>query len=609
MRFRRRHATVDEVVDPSPFDYTLLSHLYVHADGTDVIDMAGLQPNRANRNRVASFLKNRSFAPGKVPKAPEETGSYLHLQVPEDDGALHVTSFAAVPGEPHEKARHRVSNLVRIEDEQDHIWLMAQTNEEIAPYARLFSTPSQLLSYLKDHHLSLPTATISPSEINNTSLPINRPVENTGHSNKPLLPLAKWVDIQVRSDGPASSQLLTELLNLLPIAQETKDNCLFLSPFDAIETDYVDNTDDPSCSYLFVNLMCTPVVVPPSDPQSTLSAHSNFFSPMHSSPPVHASFLHPKGGRAPTTAPHRCDYCKTKSVMEMRFEAVRNGISRSSVPEPVPVAVILFSDWVFTIHSKPFAEMDDLLRMLMLHCGPQSVNPEKLHSNMLLAPSMRRRFTTPLILDIFLQIAVGHHLDSVTLSQAVDELGDYVFDVKEEHRDQDKVLERITAVRLCFGECSTDVARREVIFATLLQPSFSDLFLFSDATIRVEFENAQAHLWNLQKEITDCRETVALSNWYHNVALQWKMLRRGNRALRMVLLLTEVTNIMYPIIMVQTLYAMNVRVPFEAEGDPPNNSLAPFFVLAAVFILFGMLSIRVVRQIMIRKPFQTRLLA
>ena len=87
------------------------------------------------------------------------------------------------------------------------------------------------------------------------------------------------------------------------------------------------------------------------------------------------------------------------------------------------------------------------------------------------------------------------------------------------------------------------------------------------------------------------------------------LLRRGNRALRMVLLLTEMANIMYPIVTLQTLYAMNVRLPFEANGDPPNNSLVPFFVLAGVFLAYSTLTLRAVRSLMKRKSFQTQLLA
>lgn len=664
MKSRRRHAAVDEVVDPSPFDYTLLSHLYVHSDGTDVIDYGGLAPGKESRGRVHSFLKNRSFAPGTATAAPEAVGSYLHLRVDEDDA-----SVAAVYSEPNQTsgtyarvppahASMPASNLVRIEDKAEHWWFMCQSSEDTAPYARLFHESDDLLRYLEQHGMQLPTGDVvegaalagagsprgnggggmhgAPRQHNNNSVSgsVNQISTNTlgssdsennnSASTTPTLPLAKWLDIQVDGSNPRSADRLAKLLNLLPISPETRDSCLYLSTVDAIDINSMatGEVSDTMSGYVFLNLMCTPVVDKHGQGQGTdhAAAHSKHaesgflqglangkLSFSHKDKHKRAKAKH--GAAAAPRLTRHSGQTATRSVMEMRFEAVRTGAPRSSVPEHVAVAVIVFADWVVTIHEKPFAEMDDMLRMLQLHCAPPEVTSAHLGHNVLLSPTMRRRFTAPFAMSVLLQIVVGHYLDSITLAKAVDELGDRVFDIKEKQLDQDAVIKRITAVRRCFGECGTDTARREVLFASLLQPIFAGQFFVADPAIRRELENAQAHLWYFQREISDCRDTVAVSNWYHNVAIQWVLLRRGNRALRMVLLLTEMTNIMYPIIMVQTLYSMNVPVPFQADGDPPNNSLAPFFVLAALFLVYCSLTVVVIRSLLFRKPFETRLLA
>ncbi|KPI86752.1 hypothetical protein ABL78_4169 [Leptomonas seymouri] len=661
MKARRRHAALGDVVDPSPFDYTLLSHLYVHSDGTDMIDFGGFAPGKESRGKMSSFLKNRSFAPEAYPPAPPETkGSYLHLRVNENnDNAVDsdVTgTFDAIPASkaPSSHARDDVSNLVRIEDSAEHWWLVCQRDASSAPFARELHNAEELVRYLDAHNMHLPTGELSDTDDNvgygedRGTVPADRahaplekrvatPIAGVGTAHRPdgtpfaaatelerpayiaqTLPFAKWLDVQVDRTQPNSADRVARLLDLLPISQETRDSCLYLSMVDTIDISSIPAGDpsDTTSGYVFLNLMCTPVI-DNRDVSNTSSAAAgkkkkgflNHLSGALSTEKEAPKKKSRKGtaGGAAWTAPD-AGRATTRSVMEMRFEAVRVGAPRSSVPEPVAVGIIVFADWMFTIHDKPFAEMDDLLRMVQLHCTPSAVAASRLHNNALLAASLHRRFTAPYILSVFLQIAVGHHLDSITLAQVVDELGDAVFVVKKKQRDQDEVVKRITSVRRCFGECGAETARREVLLATLLQPMVAEKFFVADPTIRREMENAQAHLWQFQREISDCRDTVAVSNWYHNVAIQWFLLRRGNRALRMVLLLTEVSNVMYPIVMLQTLYAMNVRLPFEADADPPNTSLAPFFVLAGIFVAYSMFTFRALRSVVKRRSFKTQFL-
>ncbi|CAJ1012594.1 hypothetical protein Q4I28_007907 [Leishmania naiffi] len=641
MKSRRFQANPDEAVDPLPFDYTLLSHLYVHSDGTDVIDLSGLAVGKESHCRVHSLLKNRSFAPGVMEAEPEAVGSYLHLRVDEDggstlDGSGHYKIHGARRPDLPRGVSAPASNLVRIEDRAEHWWFVCQAAEDTALYARLFNGTEDLLRYLKQHKLHLPTGLNSESGTANEAWAPPKPHHDSSNSvsdtTEPVLPLAKWLDIQVDRSNPLSVKRVTQLLNHLPISQETRESCLYLSTVDSIDinSQNTGSVSDNMSGYVFLNLLCTPVVENGGRRATTSAATTSREAGNTGSTSNQKGFLHGlcgfkfdflRTGKRRTTkrltiprraaarvSPHGI-LPTTRSVMEMRFEAARINAPRSSVPDPVAVAVIVFADWMITIHEKPFAEMDDMLRMLQLHCSPPEVTTSHLGYTARLSSCMRRRFTAPFAMSMLLQIVVGHHLDSITLAQAVDELGDCVFDVREKQEDQDAVLQHITAVRRCFGECGTDTVRREVLFASLLQPIFADRFFVADPAIRHELENAQAHLWHFQREISDCRDTLALSNWHHNVAIQWLLLRRGNRALRMALLLTEMTNIMQPIVIVQTLYSMNVPLPFEAEGNPPQTTLAPFFFLAAIFLIYCTFTIGAIRHIIVRKSFQTRLLA
>lgn len=293
--------------------------------------------------------------------------------------------------------------------------------------------------------------------------------------------------------------------------------------------------------------------------------------------------------------------CRGKSVMEMRFNAVRNNISRRAVPDPVPVAMIAFPGWVITIHEKPFAEMDDLFRMLQVYCSKAERDFASMSWS--LNVMTNQRFTTALFVVSLLRIAVGHNIDSVALAEAVDELGEVVFDVPVTHKEQEEVIRRITDIRRCFGECGTDVSRREHIIDTLLDTELENNFLIRDPVLKEVLEALQSHLRHAQHELADHRDTVAVSHWYHNVAVQRTILLRGNSDLRMILLLTEMCNIMYPVMLLQTLYSINVVVPFDSAE---STSLAPFLVTAGIFCFYLFWFGRAVLQVFRRKVFNSQ---
>jgi hypothetical protein len=472
MKSRRRHAALGENVDPSPFDYTLLSHLYVHSDGTDVIDFGGFTSGKESRGRVNSFLKNRSFAPGTYQAVvPESRGSYLHLRVNDNDdkSTCPDTASTYAPYPPSNipsscaggagtavGGREEASNLVRIEDSTEHWWFMCQRDEESAPYVRQFRHAEELAGYLDTHNLHLPTGELSDdsndddddgavtakgSETGGVATQVvqgsgdgancyNRSdashaasaaAVNTVSRCGPRLPLAKWLDVQVDRTQPDSAERVAALLDMLPISQETRASCLYLSMVDSIDINSAATGEgsDLTSGYVFLNLMCTPVVEYDEEADATSAAHaerkmrgfSHPFGGTYAKSTSAAQKDPKRKGKAAAPSPSRSavrgNHATTRSVMEMVFEAVRTGAPRSSVPEAVPVGIIIFADWIFTIHDKPFAEMDDLLRMVQLHCTPPELMTTQLQNNVLLSPSMRRRFTAPFVLSVFLQIVVA----------------------------------------------------------------------------------------------------------------------------------------------------------------------------------------------------------
>ncbi|EKF27706.1 hypothetical protein MOQ_008561 [Trypanosoma cruzi marinkellei] len=360
---------------------------------------------------------------------------------------------------------------------------------------------------------------------------------------------AKWLDIQTTNNA-----LITELLTQFPVSEETLNNCHYLDGMDALSA-------HSALGYFFFNLMCTPIV-----PEEETSRSR-----------------------------------QTKSVMQRSLEAAMEDKPRSSVPAAVPVAIIVFPQWIITVHEKPFHELGDLLKFLQINCSDHGSG----------ATRRRRRqiMTTPFIFSSFFQVVVGHQLDTVSLTTALDRMGDYVFKVEEDAKQREEVLTRITNVRRIFAECAAELTRREHIVSILLQPHMMNSFLTQERVVCQQLESARAHLLRLSKDVGDSRDTVVVTNWYHNATRTWKIICRGNKATRQMLLLMEIMNIIYPVVAFQTLYTMNVPVPFDSGGDPPVENPNAFFVVMGIILLYLLLCTRAGYALLKRRRWSTRLLA
>ncbi|EPY25552.1 hypothetical protein STCU_05364 [Strigomonas culicis] len=604
MKSRRKHYTFNADMGPVPFDYTLLSELYIHHDGDDVLHFGGFDNADAELNGEATTLARRKSPTADVGGADGTqnvcfNGTFIQMQADVDDAfELENTKarleVSAKPTQlPTQKARRIKSKLVNVEDTGEHIWFVVQPESHVVPYARQFRNMEKLLHYIEESGFKFPgeAGAAVPPDPNVSSpkrqSPQGRPFPPSGGSPFDLpdsystLPTTKWIDVQKPAGDTLAADLVTAVLSRFPVHQHVVDHCIYIQEQDRVDTTHLYEAEP----YLFFTLTCTPITKEDGDEAAG------------------------QGGGLPHPAVHH-NINTTKSIMELRFDAVREGRSRSSVVQPVGVAVVAFYDWIITIHEEPFAEMDDLLRMIEVRCSPPDLRRvRKWHPSEPIYGTPSQRYTTPFVFTSLLQITVGHHLDTISLTEAVDDLWDTVFVVQSKEKDQKKVLRHITEVRRCFGECSIEATRRENIVTSLMQPQLAGHFLLTDTSCQEQFTLIQQHLRRIQHELNECRDSVAVSNWYYNVAHQWYLLTQGNRALRMLVLLTEITNIMYPILIVQTLYAMNMLIPFDSEGDSPNTSLAPFCVLAALIVLYMAWGGRAFFRICNRKHFKTKLLA
>lgn len=565
MKNRRHRATIlQSEVHPVLFDHDLLRHLYISGDGVDVIDMTHTTESVEGKRKVEESL-------------------YLYYHSKE-----YMTKHAANPAFVylHDTKSPSGTVLQQIENQEPHIWLIQQEESTShRPQGYSFCSPSHLFSFLREKKLRPPGFRKRGKSA----------LTGTSHTEAESSPQTKWIDIQTSGN----TSLLQTILARFRVDPDTEDRCLYLVGQDYIDTKYSTFGGRHSgAGYYFLSLVCTPVVTAETmtmwDTAGAPSSAASSFPP-----PPSSSFSSGQHGVSPDTI------CRGKSVMEMRFNALRdNASSRRAVPAPVPVAVIAFRDWIITVHNGPFAEMDDLLRMLQLYCGPVA---EPIRHFMYWNVVSCQRFTTPLFVGSLVRIAVGHNINSVTLAEVVNELGELVFDVPEKETEEEAVIRHITDIRRCFGECTTDVNRRQKIVNVLLDPEVENNFFVQDEGCKEVLETLRAHLGYVQEELADCRDTVAVSHWYHNVATQRTMLIRANGDQRMILLLTELCNVMYSIMLFQTLYSMNVIVPFDSNGNDPNTSYIPFIVTAIFFVgyflWFGGKAFQVFRQKVYRSQF------
>ncbi|EAN77969.1 uncharacterized protein TEOVI_000319000 [Trypanosoma equiperdum] len=360
---------------------------------------------------------------------------------------------------------------------------------------------------------------------------------------------AKWLDIQTKN-----KTLVTDILSHFPVSADTVEHCCYPDDMDRVIA-------HSTLGYFFFNLMCTPIALG----EVARGRH------------------------------------QVKSVIQQRLEAAMSAGPRSSTPSAVAVSVIVFFDWVVTVHEEPFHEFDDLLRFILINCG----NRAPASNNRRLMQVM----TAPFIFASFFQIVVGHLLDSESLTMIVDEVSDLVFLSKSTEGHNEEVVQRITNARRCFAEYAAELTRREYIASVLLHSHMMDSFLTKDKVCRTQIESAQAYLYRMSDEVGDCRDTVALTNWYQNVKDTWHHLQYGNKALRQTVLFTELINIMYPLITLQTLFSLNVRIPFAYYEDQMEKDLKPFFIMMGIVLFFLLLCGRAMYALWHKKHWSTRLLA
>ncbi|KEG14987.1 hypothetical protein DQ04_00231130 [Trypanosoma grayi] len=434
----------------------------------------------------------------------------------------------------------RSGSFAQVEDAAQHVWFISQRYGGATPFARNFISASQFLQYAAHHELEFPSAGQSTTAATVVA-------EAEAAAAAPC-GAAKWLDIQT-----TNKDLIADILARFPVAQDTIDHCRYIDGMDRLIA-------YSGLGYFFFNLACTPSL-PDADTR----------------------------GRY-----------QTKSVMQSRVEAAMADQPRSSTAAAVPVAVIVFPDWIITVHEKPFHELGDLLKFLHINCCD--------HGSSTAEQRPMQVMTSPFIFSSLFQIVVGHQLDIVSLTLTLDRMSDDIFKVEKEQARRDEVIQRITNVRRCFGECAAELMRREHIVSVLLQPHMMDSFLTREKVVCRQLESARAHLLRLSDEVNDCRDTVAVTNWYHNVTRTWNLLVRGNKALRQTVLLTELTNILYPVITIQTLYAMNVPVPFDSEGDPPVENMKAFFAMAAFLAVYMLLCSRTLYKLFNRRRWSTKLL-
>nr|CCC93703.1 unnamed protein product [Trypanosoma congolense IL3000] len=388
------------------------------------------------------------------------------------------------------------------------------------------------------------------TEKNSLSLP-KAPRGSPTASNDPVsvsdVP-AKWLDIQT-----VNRSVITDILSHFPISTDTVDHCCYPDDVDRIVA-------HSALGYFYFNLMCTPI---------TANCNRRSIQP--------------------------------KSVIQHRLEAVMSDLPMPSFPASVAVSVILFPDWIVTVHEKPFHELDDLLRFILINCA--NISPIAHNQRVM------QVMTAPFIFASLFQIVVGHLLDSESLTTMADRIGDLVFLSKHDQGGNEEVVQRITNVRRCFTEYAAELTRREYIVNLLLQTHMMDSFLTRDEVVFKQLESAQGYLQRMSDEVGDCRDTVALTNWYQNVNNMWQLLQYGNKALRQTILFTELINIMYPIITFQTVFSLNVPVPFGYYEESGAGSLNAFFVIMGIVLFFMLLCGRAMYALWHKRRWSTRLLA
>lgn len=238
----------------------------------------------------------------------------------------------------------------------------------------------------------------------------------------------------------------------------------------------------------------------------------------------------------------------------------------ASQQEPINLYLLMFENYIITIHSEPISHVRHVLRRIF---------------------PLKNIFTvtSDWIMYALLDDVVDEFIPNMTTMELeVDSIDDLVLVLRQ--TDQADMLRRIGRARNQVTHMLRLLKPKTEIIKTLTKRTADRLQKHTILYMR----DIQDHVVTMIQNLDQCSETLNRAHNNYLAQISIELAEMSNRMNLQVKKLTEITSLALPFAIIGSLWGMNVAVPFEVkEGKMAELAqLSPFFFLVALSLALAM---------------------
>lgn len=238
----------------------------------------------------------------------------------------------------------------------------------------------------------------------------------------------------------------------------------------------------------------------------------------------------------------------------------------STQQEPINLYLLMFENYIITIHSEPITHVRHVLRRIF---------------------PLKNIFTvtSDWIMYALLDDVVDEFIPNMTTMELeVDSIDDLVLVLRQ--TDQADMLRRIGRARNQVTHMLRLLKPKTEIIKTLTKRTADRLQKHTILYMR----DIQDHVVTMIQNLDQCGETLNRAHNNYLAQISIELAEMSNRMNLQVKKLTEITSLALPFAIIGSLWGMNVAVPFEVKDGKMAElaQLTPFFFLVVLSLALAM---------------------
>lgn len=257
---------------------------------------------------------------------------------------------------------------------------------------------------------------------------------------------------------------------------------------------------------------------------------------------------------------------KNGADVKIAIDERQSYLPPSTQQEPINLYLLMFENYIITIHSEPITHVRHVLRRIF---------------------PLKNIFTvtSDWIMYALLDDVVDEFIPNMTTMELeVDSIDDLVLVLRQ--TDQADMLRRIGRARNQVTHMLRLLKPKTEIIKTLTKRTADRLQKHTILYMR----DIQDHVVTMIQNLDQCGETLNRAHNNYLAQISIELAEMSNRMNLQVKKLTEITSLALPFAIIGSLWGMNVAVPFEVKDGKMAElaQLTPFFFLVVLSLALAM---------------------